>query len=106
MACARAYRQPPRNHLCRQLREVHAASHTGIDIEVEHSLANGVGVGSVSRELEAATTTLGDTRANVPGHIAHVVHAVVWAYGAGILGLDEFHLHLPEVDEGVTSTPP
>jgi hypothetical protein len=43
---------------------------------------------------------------NVLGHIAHVVHGVVCAHGAGVLGLDELHLPLPEIHEGVMPTPP
>src|SRR5262249_41543622 len=56
-------------------------------------------------ELEAATTALGDARANILGHIAHMVHGVVGAHGAGVLGLDEFHLYLTEVHKGVAPTP-
>ena len=98
--------QRSRDPLRRQLGQVHAAPHAGGGIEVEHLLADRVGIGRVRRELEASATTLGDGCADIPGHIAHVVHGVVCAHGAGVLGLDELHLHLPEIHEGVMPTPP
>src|SRR5262249_6468827 len=75
-------------------------------IEVEYLLADGIGVRSISRELETSTTTLGDTHTNILGHIAYVVHDVVYAHGAGVLGLDEFHLHLTKIHKGIAPAPP
>ena len=60
-----------------QLSQMHAAFHTGIGVEIEHLLADCVGIWCIRRKAEASATAIRDARVKIPRDIAYVVHGVM-----------------------------
>ena len=73
-------------------------------VEVEHLLSDGVGVGSVGDELEAAAAAVVDADGDVVDDVSDVVHGDGAAEGCGVAGFDKLDLDLSEVDEGVAAS--
>ena len=73
-------------------------------MEVEQLLAQLVGSRRVRGEPEAPGPALLDGLMYVGHHVGHVVHHQPVLGQAGSIGrLDQFHLHLPEAQEGVAA---
>jgi hypothetical protein len=85
---------------------MHARAHAGIGLKVQHLLTNPVGVGCVGDEFQTVRLTLTDAGWDIAHNVTHMVHDMVIAHAGRVARLNEFHLNLAEIHEGVAATAP